>query len=82
MNFNFKNNYQSIFLIILSLIIMFQFYQLMQNEEDETISEEPETYNETESIKDSVKPDIKVKKAKEKSKNKRVRFLEPEEKSC
>lgn len=61
---------------------MFQFYQLIQNEEDETISEEPETYNETESIKDSVKPDIKVKKAKAKakSKNKRVRFLEPEKK--
>jgi len=80
MNFNFKNNYQSIFLIILSLIIMFQFYQLMQKEEDETISEEPETYNETESIKDSVKPNIKVRKNKIKSKTKRVRFLEPEKK--
>lgn len=57
---------------------MFQFYQLMQNEEDDIMSEEPETYNETDSVNDSVKPNIKVKKTK--TKTKRVRFLEPEKK--
>ena len=82
MNFNFKNNYQSIFLVILSLIIMFQFYQLIHCEEEDNISEEPETYQETESVKDSVKesrslkPTIKS-KTKEKRKSRRVRFEEP-----
>jgi len=58
----------------------------MQNDgEDDDISEEPETYNETESIRDSVKSEKRVKSVKSKSRrnsktNKRVRFLEPEKK--
>ena len=63
---------------------MFQFYQLVQTEEvkdEEVISEDPETYNESESINDSIKSDHSVKNVKTvktvKNKTKKVRFVEP-----
>lgn len=64
-NFNFKNNYQVIFLVILSIIITFQIYQLFKSEdkidESSTSSSEIETYHETESIGPRVEKKEKVK---------------------
>lgn len=55
MNFNFKNNYQIIFLVILSVIILFQIYHLFNEDcknevEESSDSSEVETYQETESV--------------------------------
>tara|TARA_B100000768_G_C11276527_1_gene376244 strand:+ start:1048 stop:1854 length:807 start_codon:yes stop_codon:yes gene_type:complete len=55
MNINFKNNYQIIFLVILSIIIAFQIYQLFNEDNKNEVvisseSSEIETYQETESI--------------------------------
>lgn len=57
---------------------MFQFYQLAKTEDvdnEETISEEPVTYNESESINDSIKSEHNIKTVK--TKDKKVRFVEP-----
>tara|TARA_B110000908_G_scaffold165177_1_gene214213 strand:+ start:1148 stop:1897 length:750 start_codon:yes stop_codon:yes gene_type:complete len=65
MNFNLKNNYQTIFLVILSVIIIFQFSQLLQrNENEEYNSSEAESYSELESIKESSKKILKLDKSK------------------
>ena len=58
MNFNLKNNYQTGFLVLLSVVILFQFYQLLQEQEYEievSGSSEIETYNESESDKEPKK---------------------------
>ena len=76
MNFNLKNNYQTGFLVLLSIVILFQFYQLLQEQDsevEESASSEIETYNDSESDK--------VPKKKTKTNNKKMKAPEIQKKS-
>ena len=62
MNFNFKNNYQIIFLIILSVIIVFQICHLFNEPKTDESSESSEfdTYQETETVNKKVLKKVPV----------------------